>query len=573
MASINFKNAVGVERGCEDGFGGIDLRAAQISSDRLASLSNFDILPNGSIKTRRAYRNELSFSAPIRAVLSSGTSFYCLAGNKLTVTHTESGSTEQIAELETETGEAELFFFGGDLCLLDSEKFYRYDGTALTEMDGYAPLYGKEWHPSDRGEVYEDINPASDRIRISYLTDGNHTEFDLGIATASLDRVELDGKVLNITAQGIVLKDNVVDFTRNIALAANMHVTFWLTLERSATKRSVFGVALKSFVFSNEGHERLCLFSPGVSDRLICSCAVGSSAIYESQKSAPSSTPLYLASSVRIGNGGAPITGMAHHFDRAILFTDANAWCIDFEGNEGNTSRALPRIFLLNSGIGADSLGTAAHCDNDPLALYRGKLFRWHSLSGVRDECSAELISEPIAELIPKGEGCISMLSIPHLGLALICDPEDSAGSLLVYNTVRGSWCSYSGIFAEKLFIYASSPAFSIDGNVYIFSDEEESDIDEGKTSPIVSSLRSHYTDLGSPEKLKHSVRILIDGELGNGAELELETERGEKKKITLAGASGIISERISMPRFKKLRYGIECIGACRINNIILSAK
>ncbi len=573
MASIKFKNAIGVECGCEEGFGGIDLRAAQISSDRLSSLVNFDVMPDGSLKTRRGYREELEFSSPIRATLSAGKIFYCLAGSELTATDTASGETTAIAEIPTDSGDAELFFFGGELCLHDSQKLYRYDGTALAEFDGYAPLYGKEWHPSDRGEVYEDINPVSDRIRISYVTANSLTEFDLGIAVSSLDRVELNGREIVPSEHGIVLEGNTIDFTKNVALADDMLVTFWLTLDPSSSKRSMLAEHRKSFVFSNGGAERLCLYSPGASSELLISHAIGSSELYESRKTAQGSSALYLGSSVRIGNGSSPITGMAHHFDRALLFTDANAWCVDFEGDEADATRTLPKIFLLNSGIGADASGSTANCENDPLTYYHGRIFRWHSQSGVRDECSAELISEPISKFMSSVESGISMLSVPHIGVVLICDPEDISGTLLVYSTVRDAWSRYSGIFAERLFLYASSPAFSRGGSVYVFSDDSEIDRDDGESIAITSSLLSHFTDLGAPERTKRSARILIDGELSANAALELETERGEKRSIVIGKSSGIISERIAMPRFKRLRYRLECSGVSRINNIILSAK
>lgn len=573
MASIKFKNAIGVERGCEEGFGGIDQSAAQISSDRQARLENFDVMPDGSLKTRRGYRETLEFSSPIRATLSAGKSFYCLAGRELTITDTESGERTVIAELPTDSGDAELFFFGGELCLLDSQKLYRYDGEDFAEFDGYAPLYGKEWHPSERGAVYEDINPASDRIRISYLTADSLTVFDLGITVASLDRVELNGRTLDPSEQGIVLENNKVNFSQNVALADGMTVTFWLTLDGSSSKRSKLSSHVKSFIFSNGGAERLCLYAPAESAELLCSRAVSEAELYESRKTAPTSSALYLGSSVRIGNGSSPITGMAHHFDRALLFTDANAWCVDFEGGEGDVERTHPRVFLLNSGIGAESFCSIANCENDPLTFFRGKLFRWHSQSGVRDECSAELISEPIAKLMPAGENGISMLSLPHMGLVMICDPEDVSGSMVVYNTSRGAWSVYSSIFAEKLFLYASSPAFSRGGSVYVFTENEENDFDEGENISIGSSLLSHFTDLGSPETTKRSARILIDGELSADAILELETEIGEKRRITIEKKVGIISERLEMPRFKRLRYKLECRGASRINNIILSAK
>ena len=90
MASIKFKNASGVERGCKDGFGGID-QSIRKPSDTLAFLSNLDTNSDGSLSTRSGYLEIMSLSAPIRAVCSAGKTFYCLAGgqivNKLKLCH------------------------------------------------------------------------------------------------------------------------------------------------------------------------------------------------------------------------------------------------------------------------------------------------------------------------------------------------------------------------------------------------------------------------------------------------------------------------------------------------------
>ncbi len=575
MASIKFKNALGVERGCEEGFGGIDITASQISSDRLASLVNLDISADGSLKTRKGYREKFSLSAPIRATLSSGKSFYCLAGNELTLTDTESGSTSLLATTETDSGDAELFFYGGKLYLHDSNKLFVFDSSSLVESDGYAPLYGKNWHPILRGEINEDINLASDRIRISYITAGGGSSFDLGIRCRSLDRVEINGEVRNIEDHGIILDGKNIDFTKNVGLADDLLITFWLTLDAESSRRSLLADHAKAFVFSNGGGERLCLYSPGASSELLCSRALSKAALSESRKTSAGSSDLYIpaSSSVCIGNGGYPITGMAHHFDRALLFTDANAWCVDFEGDEADPDRIFPKVFLLNSAIGSELSYSSAHCENDPLTYYRGRIFRWHSQSGVRDECSAELISEAVSALLPEDSEHVSMLSIPHRGLLLISDSDDIEGKLLVYNTERKAWTVYSGIFAEKLFIFSSSSAFSRRNTVYVFSDDLDKDTEEDESFPIISKLISHFTDFDTPERTKRAVRVMINGEIGDGACLELENERGEKRKITLSRSSGCISERLSMPRFKRLRYKLESRSAIRLDNIILSAK
>ncbi|MBO5701100.1 MAG: hypothetical protein J6S71_01550 [Clostridia bacterium] len=574
MASIKFKNARGVERGCEDGFGGIDGRSRR-PSDSLAFVSNLDTNSDGSLSTRSGYREIMSMSAPIRAVLSAGKTFYCLAGDELTETDTESGETNILGKVRTSSGDGELFFLGGNLYAHDSQKLYCLEDGELRETDGYAPLYGKEWHPEKRGPIFENLNLASDRIRISYLTADSCTVFDLGLEAESLDRVEINGEVKDLDTSGIVLDGSRVDFTKNVGLADGMIITFWLTLKGSASKRSELAGSMRSFVFSNSGGERLCLYLPEGSPMLLCSRIPVASELEESRKTASDSSSLYLphGSALRIGNSSSPITGMAHHKDRALLFTDSDTWCVDFEGKEKDPDYLTPKLFLLNSAIGAEAGTSFAHCENDPISYYRGKLFQWHSASGVRDECSAELISEAVSDLIPKDAENVAMLALPHMGMIFISDGDSIDGKVIVYNTEMKTFTLYSGIFAEKLFTFGSNPAFSRGERIYLLCGNTEKDIDDGEEHSIVCRIVSHFLDFGCPEKDKHSLSLLMCGSFAGTVRIRFENENGEQVSFTFEKTEGVIEERFRLPRFKKLRYTIESLSPIRLDNIILSAK
>jgi hypothetical protein len=574
MASIKFKNARGVERGCEDGFGGIDGRSRR-PGDSLAFISNLNTSFDGSLSTRSGYREIMSLSAPIRAVLSAGKSFYCLAGDELTETDTESGETTLIGKVSTTSGGGELFFLGGEIYVHDSQKLYRTSGGMLREVDGYAPLYGKDWHPENRGPIFESINLLSDRVRISYLTASTSTVFDLGLEAESLDRVEVNGEVKDLDTSGIVLDGSRVDFTNNVGLADGMNVTFWLTLKSSASKRSELAGNMRSFVFGSSGGERLCLYSPERSPLLLCSRIVTASELEESRKTASDSSRLYLphGAALRIGNSSSPITGMAHHKDRALLFTDSDTWCMDFEGKENDPDYISPKLFLMNSAIGSEIGTSSANCENDPISYFRGKLFRWHSASGVRDECSAELISEAIRDIIPQNAENIAMLSVPHMNLLYIADIDSADGKVIVYNTEMKTFTTYSEIFAEKLFAFGSYPAFSRGERIYLLCGNMNGDVDDGEDYPIPFKIVSHFLDFGCPEKDKHSLSLLMSGSFDNAVEIGFENENGEQVSFTLKNAEGVIEERFRLPRFKNLRYTLKGFAPFRIDNIILSAK
>ncbi len=574
MATIKFKNAKGVERGYEEGFGGIDLGRAQVSSDRCRELSNLDISADGSLTTRPGYIKKLTLPGILRAVFTTGKSFYTLAGNTLSLTDSDTGSTSALGQVGTSSGDADIFCFGGEIYVHDSQKLYRYGAGVLAEAEGYAPLYGRDWHPTRRGYVNEELNIVSNRMRVSFVTVSNLQTYDVARKIESVDRITLNGIERDPEDLGMTFAGSVITLANVYNLSSGLPIEFWVTLAESERKRSIIAIPSKGFVFSNSGGERLCICSPGISSLLICSRPVSAIDLYESRRSDPDSISLYLPiSSVTVaGNGAYPITAISSHFERALLFTDANTWCVDYEGEESSISRIRPSIFILNSAIGGEKICGDPHYENDPITYYRGRLFRWHSQSGVRDECSAELISDEVAELIPEDSEHVSMLSLPHKGLIFLADADDPEGGMLVYSTLRRAWSAYKDIYAEKLFIYGSSPAFSRGNGVYVLTEDAEKDSEGGESFAVKSKLVTHFTDFGCPERRKRSVHAILDLGKCASATVTLTTEEGESKSFDIVGG-GVVTERLSMPRFRSLSLTLEAVGGLRLNNLILSAK
>lgn len=290
--------------------------------------------------------------------------------------------------------------------------------------------------------------------------------------------------------------------------------------------------------------------------------------------------PFYipLSSALCIGSGESPITDLAQHYGKGLLFTEKDAWCIDWDDQEANASILKPQSYLLNSAIGADHVHSSGYFDNDPITYFCGRLWRWHSQSGVRDECSATMISDAVAELLPKDSENISMLSLPQAQKFFIADAEDIEGRLLVYDLAREAWTMYRGIFAERLFRYGNLPAFSRGGSVYVFREELSEDDDSDENFPIGSRLITHFLDFGCPEKTKRSACVLLEYDLSGGSGvLTFENEKGEKTATLLHGKIGggreQLSEHIPMPRFKKLRMTLEAKFPAVIYSAIISAK
>lgn len=580
MAAIKFKSALGVDRSCEEGFGGIDRTSHLKSSDRCYRLENLEPKADGSLKTRPGYRQAFEFSGTLRASFNSADKLYTLVGNSLVLTDTALGTSQILATLPSDEGDADIFCFNGDIYVHDGNYLYLYDGSTLNAVEGYAPLYGSNWNPATGGEIYEDINMLSDRIRISFTLTSSTNSYNLGINVSSVDRVELNGTQYPLEELNIAIDSSDSSVLHSSYITGSAYIVFWLTLAPEESQKYRLQKATKAFVFGNNGGERLCIYNPGLTGHLLCTQPISQSNHLASKKSASGALPLYIpsSSSLCIGSGASPISGMAQHYGRALLFTDTDTWCVDWEGDENNAERVFPKVFMLNSAIGSEPVRGTAYCENDPITYFCGGLWRWHSQSGVRDECSASLISDEVASILPKNSDGISMLSLPQRQKLIIADADDTEGKLLIYDTARKSWTLYRGIFAERLLRFGDHPAFSRGGSVYVFSDDLTEDSEDGESFPINSCLSSHFLDFGCPERTKRSVRIILTCDLSGGeAKVSFENEIGEERTLQLKGSpddgAEQFSERIALPRFKKLRYTIESENPLILYSAILSAK
>ena len=576
MAAIKFRSALGVERGYENGFGGIDRTPKGRESGGLFSAKNMEVRSDGSLASRRGYRQVRALGGEYRGYFSSGNLFYSVEGNSLKLTDTASGSTRTLGTLPTDGGNAEIFSFRGDTFVHDGEGLYRYDGERLSAVEGYAPYYGASWNPSTGGKVNEDINFLSDRIMISYTVTQTTNSFYLGIKAKSIDHVmasyvDKDPEDFTLTTD-----ESGKQIIKASSPISQGEIYFWLTLAPEESKKSKLSGNLRAFVFGGGGGKRLCFYSPGRSGHLYCSIPVGGYILDFSSISAENEFPLYFSerSALCIGDGSHPITGMASHYDRALLFTEYNAWCVDYDGEESNSSYLTPKAFMLNSAIGSEIGTETAYCENDPLTYACGALWRWHSRSGVIDECSATLLTSTDSGLLPKETEELLLVSLPHKQKIFICDPEDGEGRILVYDTRLGTWSAYGDIFAEALVRYGRELGFVRGGALCVFNDDLTEDVEDDGSYPIKCAFSTDPLDFGSPERTKRRVSLVLSSELGEtGADVSFENERGEVTLVHIDGGRQLISDKISLPRFKELRFSFSADAPAVCRYLILSAK
>ena len=575
MAAIKFKSALGIERGYEDGFGGIDRTSDGRRSGKLFSIENLDVRSDGSLASRGGYRQLRELNGEFRGHYSRGSELYTVIGNTFELTDTASGSRVTLGVLPTYSGHAEIFCFRGDIYVHDSAKLYRHDGEKLEAVEGYAPYYGLNWNPAYGGAISEDINYLSDRILISYTVNQSTTSFYLGIEAASIDRVEIGYSNQSLENFTLTHNSEGVPIIKSKSSITYGEVYFWLTLAPESSKKHLLSAPLRSFVFGGGGGERLCFYLPGRSGYLYCSKPIKPYMQEFTSKTAENELPLYFAKTteVCVGSGAYPISGMAEHYGRALLFTESNAWCVDYENKENDTEYFKPKIFMLNSAIGSEIQSGTAYCENDPLTYSSGALWRWNSKSGALDECSATLVSDTVADLLSADTEELAMLSIPEKQSVYIADIDDGEGRMLIYNTRLRAWTVYRGIYAEKLLSYGGKPAFVCGNALCVFTGDLQRDVELDEEYAVRSSFTTHFLDFGTPERTKRSVNMVLYCDLASGGMVQFVNERGEIRAVKLDGNERCITERIALPRFKKLRVKVEAVAPATFSGLTLSAK
>ena len=165
-------------------FRGVDFRGEEINLVRSPDSTNMwkDYKETESIRTRPGMARKVSFSAKVYGIW-----FY----NKLIIVH--SGTTLYKVSGTTKTALADglnnqpsnAFIYENVFYFLEGSRFIKYDGTNVTDVQGYVPTTTIARKPVGGGQKYEDVNMLSDYRINSFLSDG--MSFDFFLDTMNID--------------------------------------------------------------------------------------------------------------------------------------------------------------------------------------------------------------------------------------------------------------------------------------------------------------------------------------------------------------------------------------------------
>ena len=173
MARLRSKHSALKILSCK--FGGMG-KHTPLSPEGAEDMCNFRILPGGVLKTRMGYRLHKYFPGmqKVRGVWQ-GT----LKGVSLSLFVVDSSiyrlmqnvtSESPAGELSTSEGLVHFCVYLDDLYLLDGKSIYQYSVSQnkFLEMEAYVPLFGYQWSPTSYGDVNEEINMLTPRLRVHY---------------------------------------------------------------------------------------------------------------------------------------------------------------------------------------------------------------------------------------------------------------------------------------------------------------------------------------------------------------------------------------------------------------------
>ena len=552
MARLNSRRSALKVLSCK--FGGMG-KHTPLSPTGAEDMCNFRILPDGILKTRMGYELKKYFSGSqkVRGVWQGtlmGSSLLLVAvGNQVYRLDEETMNEAPAGVISTSSGPVHFCVYLDDLYLLDGESIYRYftQQNEFDVMEAYVPLFGYQWSPSSFGDVNEEINLLTPRLRVHYYNSDASTVFRLPYYADAVDVVRADGKV--ITDYAFTPKTDRV--TVNTATPpAVLEIGFTVQLNEEVRQKIL--AAQLSFIYSRNGESKLLLW--GNDARVFCARSVTDYMLSSCHVLYPLASSLYFCADdvLFFGDSAHPVTAMCPLYDTVLAFSSDRIWSLTFEKGEIAAT-------LAAKDIGCASTHGAIPYKNSVIAVCANDVYRITASVARPEQLSFERLSVGLEGKISSGfaERATLFWNIAD-GEIWMRDPEDIAGDVLVWNAESEEWYRFDNIPASFFFKISDGLGFAQNNGIFVFDRSCSKDID----MPISAFYRSSYFDFGTPDVPRRSTRAYLcfgAGE-GNGTVL-LETERGGKLfnlSVPTSNADKYLQEmRFASHRYRFLRFTI----------------
>ncbi len=501
------------------------------TTDGSFELENIRLLDDGSAILRDGFAYRCTLPADVRAVLEgSGKEsdcVYVVAGAALYIADTSDGNVEKLADIPASGGKCALFRYGGKLHLLDGGELWQLDGDTLTAAGGYIPLYGRNWHPHSRGNINEELNLLTRKIRIHYkITELTHS-FEPGFKLSSVDYFEVNGvKITGDNTPHWYLESSGLS-VMTTGVSAEDSVVICATVSEDVIDRAKLTSCTAATVVGDGGATRICCYGGTEEEKFYISRPVPASDIDDARRADSASGELYFPVDGRItvGDGGAAVRAILPVGDDALLFTENNIYAMH-PGKNG-----APSLAPADGGVGLSVSSRAAASASGALAECGGRILYISA-----DGKSTELSDPAVREFAPSVNYAAPCRRFGEIWLGSADDPT---GRVLVFNLTHKCAAFFTGVYADSIFPIADTVGFLRGRDLYSFDPEliydrthtaAEASSNENSASyatlPITGILTSPFFDLGKPRTAKRIMYCIPDIRAG-AADIILESDSG----------------------------------------------
>ncbi len=518
MARIKSKHSALGTLSCK--FGGMN-KHTPLSPVGAEDMCNFRILPNGVLRVRSGYALKKHFSSgeKVRGVwegtLDGDFLLFAVVGN--TVYHLSGDEMTETAVGTITEGEETVHFcvFEDTLYLLDGQTIWSYSASTDTfeAVEPYVPLYGYSWNPSTYGEINEEINLLTPRLRVHYYNSTGANIFTLPYYADKVEIVLADGKKTG--NYSFSKGSNKITFSSPPTV---VEVGFTVSLNEEL--RAKILAAQMSFLYSRNGENRLLLW--GKDARLFCSRGVTEPMMSSCHVLYPKASPLYFCKDdiLFLGDNAHHISTICPLYETLLVFTSDRIWNLSFE-KEGNIQATLAM-----RDIGCASLHGAIPYENGVLAAMNGGVYHITASAARTEELSLERLSLGIDEKFPVGfTDKVHLVRNFATGEVWMRNPTDTTGEVWVWNTDIEEWYRFGGIAATLFFKSNSDIGFASGSDIFLFGRSYTTD----NGSAINAFYKSAYLDFGVSDSPRRSMRaFLYASPSKSGCEMLFESEQRE---------------------------------------------
>ncbi len=492
-----------------NGFGGIDLKSPK---ENASEVYNFRVMPDGSIMKRQGFRTAWTLpGAPsyfgIFNINSSEVGIAVIGDKMFEVDLANGKCTQYEGSLDQSAALCSVVSYNENMLIFDGLKVKLVRNKEIVDLNGYAPLYGKSWHPIELGSINEPLNMASDRYRINYSLSSTTVQIRLPSNVVRIDYVELNGRGLYSTDYTF---NPTTGFVSSEHFSSNEgSVTFWVTFNN--TYASLFNGCTRALSVSSGNSPIVFCYGKNGSDGIYClrsvpfSKGVGTSRVY------PDEFELYIPidCSFSVGSGANTVRAVIPYDERVIVFTDHDAWFVPIVSDS-----VMPSP--LSKSIGCSSPYGAAYISDSPVTVCHNRLFIWTPTLDPYNPLNAVSVSSEVNLPEHKADRFVKVFVNRYDSELWIFNENSKTDNILIYNYESKKWFSFGDFYPSFVFNYNGQVGFIEGAGIYLFYDDALFDERQvGHSEDIRAIYTSGWTKIDDTGKVKYADRLIVEAFTG----------------------------------------------------------